>query len=66
MSDGTVTVSYIESKVVGPLSDDSVARVGGVGHLELEYVVAPRGVSILIEQNPSSCTAYRTTQQQDG
>ena len=43
--------------MVGPLADDPVARVGHVGDLVLEDVVASRRVSVLIEHHPGASTA---------
>lgn len=43
--------------MVCPLANTPVARVGGVGKLELEDVIATRSISILIEHDPSPCTA---------
>lgn len=55
------SAAYVESQVIGPLADDTVAWMAVIGHLELEDVVAAGCVSILIEQNTRTCTSCRQT-----
>lgn len=43
------SASYIESQIIGPLTDDMVSRVAVIGHLVLEDVIATGSISILIE-----------------
>lgn len=45
---------YVESQVIGPLADDSVSWIAGVGHLVLKDVIASRSISVLIKQNGST------------
>lgn len=43
--------------MVGPLADVPVTRVGHVGHLVLEDVVATGSVSVLVEHHPRACAS---------
>lgn len=52
--------SYPELQVLHPLSDHLVLRGAGVGHLELEQVVASGGVPVLIKHNRGVSAACRT------
>ncbi len=56
---------YVESQVIGPLADDSVSWIGGVGHLVLKDVIASRSITVFIKQNSSAGATYKSQRKQD-
>lgn len=50
---------YIDSQVIGPLADDSVSWIGGVGHLVLKDVITSGSVAIFIKQNRCPGTTWQ-------
>lgn len=56
---------YVESQVIGPLADDSVSWIAGVGHLVLKDVIASRSITVFIKQNSSASTTYKSQRKED-